>query len=154
MGTDCTLLLTIATMSHELIYFDAAGRAEPIRIMLHAAGIEFTDNRFNFNKWAEIKPSTPLGSAPVLKIEGVQYTQSVALARYAAKQAGFYPEDPLQALICDETCDSLSELITKAPGGADEEEPRSISSRKFDSILETHRISYPNEWWNQHRFVL
>ncbi len=63
--------------SHELTYFDAAGRAEPIRVMLHAAGVEFKDNRFAKPEWPTIKATTPLGAVPTLKIDDVTYCQSL-----------------------------------------------------------------------------
>lgn len=63
-------------VKYELIYFNGAGRAETIRIMLHAAGVDFEDTRFAFNEWQEIKPTTPLGSVPVLKIDDAEYCQS------------------------------------------------------------------------------
>mmetsp|Transcript_946 Transcript_946/g.2153 ORF Transcript_946/g.2153 Transcript_946/m.2153 type:complete len:150 (-) Transcript_946:117-566(-) len=43
------------------------------------------------------------------------HCQSVALARYAGKLGGFYPEDPVQALIVDEAIESLNELMAVAP---------------------------------------
>ena len=46
----------------------------------------------------------------------------MALQRFAAKLAGLYPEDTLQALIVDEAMDTINELAGKAPqGGTDEE---------------------------------
>jgi hypothetical protein len=63
--------------SYELTYFDAAGRAEPIRVMLHAAGVEFRDNRFPKQDWPAIKSTTPLGALPTLKIGDVTYCQSL-----------------------------------------------------------------------------
>lgn len=63
-------------VNYELLYFQGAGRAETIRIMLHAAGVDFKDTRFSGPEWPEIKPTTPLGSVPVLKIDNVQYCQS------------------------------------------------------------------------------
>lgn len=65
-----------ATASYELVYFDTAGRAGHIRPMLHAAGLEFTDNRFSFKEWGKIKPTTPLGVVPMLKIGNMTYCQS------------------------------------------------------------------------------
>jgi len=103
-----------SSTKHELLYFDGAGRAETIRIALHAGGVDFTDTRFG-KDWPTIKPTTPLGSVPVLKVDGVMHCQSVALARYAGKLGGFYPEDPVQALIVDEAIESLNELMAVAP---------------------------------------
>ncbi|KAI2507742.1 glutathione transferase [Fragilaria crotonensis] len=97
--------------SYEVSYFDAPGRAEPIRVMLHAAGVEFKDNRFKPPEWPATKPTTPLGAVPTLKIDDVTYCQSLALARYAAKLAGFYPADPLEALVVDEVMDTCNEIL-------------------------------------------
>jgi prostaglandin-H2 D-isomerase / glutathione transferase len=63
--------------SYEVCYFDAAGRAEAIRVMLHAAGVEFKDNRLKGPDWPTIKPTTPLGAVPTLKIDDVTYCQSL-----------------------------------------------------------------------------
>lgn len=99
----------------ELVYFDAEGRAEPIRILFHIAGKEYDDTRFAGKDWPNIKPTTPLGSVPVLKVDGEQHCQSVSLNRYAAKLAGWYPSDELQALKCDMVAESINELTSAAP---------------------------------------
>jgi glutathione S-transferase len=107
----------MTTPKHELIYFDMSGRGEPVRILFHAAGVEFTDTRIKFADWGPIQPTTPLGALPILKVDGSAHVQSVALMRYAAKLAGFYPtENPLEALVVDEVLDSCSELLNKIPG--------------------------------------
>lgn len=111
-------------MMLELKYFDAPGRAEPIRIMLHAAGVDFTDNRSCGTNWPAFKLTTPLGSVPVLNVDGTDFCQSVALQRYAAKLAGFYPTDELKALIVDEVTDSINECTSKAPQGGTAEEKK------------------------------
>lgn len=108
--------------SHELLYFDGAGRAEMVRICLTIAKADWKDTRFAGADWPGIKPTTPLGSVPVLKIDGVSHCQSVALARYAGRLAGWYPEDPLEALVVDEMLDSLNEVMAKAPKSSDPEE--------------------------------
>jgi len=110
------------SLEHKLLYFNGAGRAETIRIALHAAGINFTDTRILGKDWPAIKPTTPLGSIPVLTVDGEPHCQSVSLARYAGKLGGFYPEDPLQALVVDEAIESLNELMAVAPKHSDPEE--------------------------------
>ena len=99
----------------ELLYFNFAGRAEAFRTLFHIGGVDFEDTRFSGKDWPSIKPTTPLGSVPVLKIDGLEYCQSVSLARYAAKLAGWYPEAPLDALKCDMIAESTNELTTKFP---------------------------------------
>jgi glutathione S-transferase len=108
--------------SHELLYFDGAGRAEIIRICLTIAKADWKDTRFPGKDWPVLKPTTPLGSVPVLKIDGVDHAQSVALARYAGRLAGWYPEDPLEALVVDEMMESFNEVMSKAPKSSDPEE--------------------------------
>ena len=105
-----------ASKHHEILYFDGSGRAEAIRILLHIANVDFTDTRFKGPEWAELKPTTPLGSVPVLKIDDVQHCQSMSLARYAGKLAGWYPkDDPVNELIVDEVMDTLNELVDSFP---------------------------------------
>lgn len=113
----------MTTPTHELVYFDMAGRGEPVRILLHSAGIEFTDTRIKFADWDPIQPKTPLGALPILKIDGIAHVQSVALMRYAATLAGFHPtQDPLEALAVDEVLDSCNELLQKIPSFCEDEE--------------------------------
>lgn len=94
-----------------LTYFDFdGGRAEPIRIAFHAAGIGFEDNRLSFPEFGEMRQGTRFNSVPVLEIDGAAVTQSNALCRYVGKMAGLYPADDLQALYCDEVLDALEDV--------------------------------------------
>ncbi len=97
--------------SYKLTYFDFdGGRAEPIRIAFHAAGIDFEDNRLAFPEFNEMRQGTRFNSVPVLEIDGAALTQSNALSRYVGKMAGLYPADDLQALYCDEVLGALEDL--------------------------------------------
>lgn len=97
--------------SYKLTYFDIdGGRAEPIRIAFHAAGIDFEDNRISFAEFSEMRSTMRFNSVPVLEIDGAQVTQSNALSRYIGKMAGLYPADDLQALYCDEVLGALEDL--------------------------------------------
>ena len=96
---------------YKLTYFDInGGRAEPIRIALHAAGIDFEDKRISFTEFTEMRSGTRFNSVPVLEIDGAQITQSNAISRYIGKMAGLYPTDALQALYCDEVLGALEDL--------------------------------------------
>jgi glutathione S-transferase len=97
--------------SYKLTYFDIdGGRAEPIRIGLHAAGIEFEDHRISFQEFGEQRGDLRFRAVPVLEIDGVQVTQSNALSRYVGRMAGLYPADALQALYCDEVMGAMEDL--------------------------------------------
>lgn len=99
--------------SYRLTYFDIdGGRAEPVRIALHAAGIKFEDHRISFQEFGEGRQQFPFTCVPVLEIDGKAVTQSIPLARFAGKLAGLYPEDPLQALYCDEAMGAVEDATT------------------------------------------
>ncbi len=98
--------------NYKLTYFDFdGGRAEPIRIAFHAAGIDFEDHRISFPEFGEMRSSTRFSSVPVLEIDGAAITQSNAICRYVGKMAGLYPEDDLQALYCDEAMGAIEDLL-------------------------------------------
>lgn len=98
--------------TYKLTYFDIdGGRAEPIRIAFHTAGIAFEDERLSFAEFGEMRTSTRFNSLPVLKIDGAEITQSNAISRYVGKMAGLYPEDDLQALYCDEVMGALEDVL-------------------------------------------
>jgi len=97
--------------SYKLTYFDFdGGRAEPIRIAFHAAGIEFEDHRISFQEFGEMRKSTPFNAVPVLEIDGATITQTNAIGRYVGKMAGLYPEDDMQALYCDEVTSAFEDI--------------------------------------------
>jgi prostaglandin-H2 D-isomerase / glutathione transferase len=82
----------------KLYYFDSPGRAEPVRIMLKLAGVEFEDVRFKRDEWmSTYKAMSPTGQAPFMELsDGAKLAQSTALFVYAAGKSGFLPSDPLQ----------------------------------------------------------
>ena len=64
----------------------------------------------------------PLQQVPVLTLpDGQIVTQSGAIARYAAKLAGLYPEDPLLAIKVDEIIEAANDLGSSVPQNADNE---------------------------------
>lgn len=100
--------------TYKLTYFDMdGGRAEPVRIAFHAAGIEFEDHRIAFPEFAEMRGSTRFNSVPVLEIDGKVVTQTNGMCRYVGRMAGLYPADDLQALYCDEALGAIEELLLR-----------------------------------------
>ena len=99
-------------MTHyKLTYFDMdGGRAEPARIAFHAAGINIEDNRISFAEFPDVRKAARFNSVPTLEIDGVMASQSNAMNRFAGKMAGLYPQDPIQALYCDEVMDALEDV--------------------------------------------
>ncbi|MBE2257252.1 MAG: glutathione S-transferase family protein [Rhodobacteraceae bacterium] len=98
----------------KLTYFDfSGGRAEPARLALHIGGIPFEDHRFAPSDFAEVRKTTPLNQVPTLHVNDLQITQSDAITRYVGKLAGLYPEDDLQALLCDEVMGALEDINIK-----------------------------------------
>jgi glutathione S-transferase len=97
--------------NYTLTYFDFdGGRGEPIRIVLHAAGLPFEDIRWTFPEFGKNRGALRFNAVPALTIDGEMITQSNAICRYIGKMAGLYPEDAKQALYCDEVLDALEDL--------------------------------------------
>ncbi|MBA2664559.1 MAG: glutathione S-transferase family protein [Bradymonadaceae bacterium] len=102
----------------KLTYFDAAGRAEPLRIALFIAGLPFEDNRLSFEQFAALKQAGafPLGSVPVLEVDGFTYTQTSAMLRFVARlgETKLYPGDPSEAFITDSVLDTFNDTLSNA----------------------------------------
>lgn len=97
---------------YKLTYFDMdGGRAEPIRIAFHAAGIEFEDHRVSFPEFGAIRDDLRFRCLPVLEIDGEVVTQSNGIARYIGAKANLYPEDAVQAMYCDEALGACEDML-------------------------------------------
>ena len=120
--SNCT---AAAAVLPTLTYFNTAGRAFPLRVALFKAfGKDgWVDERIMFDQWRALKEKTPLGSLPYLTLgDGITHVaQSDALARWAGRHSGLYPQDPTAALLCDEVCSTAMEILSKCPPAAGEE---------------------------------
>lgn len=101
-----------------LTYFDSPGRAEPLRVALSLANIPFEDRRLKFPEFMALKQqgAFPLGSLPVLEVDGRAIVQTAAMLRYVAHLAGggLYPADAREALIVDSIVDTLNDTMSHA----------------------------------------
>ncbi|DBA02507.1 TPA: hypothetical protein N0F65_010979, partial [Lagenidium giganteum] len=116
----------------KLTYFPSPGRAEPIRLAFHIAGIAFEDERINYEQLAARKPSLPFEQLPVLEVNGEVISQSFPLLRYAGTLAGLYPvNDPLAALRVDEVFGVVDELNSAwGPSFREQDETKKMAMRK------------------------
>ncbi|CAD5219429.1 unnamed protein product [Bursaphelenchus xylophilus] len=91
--------------TYELLYFDAYGRAEPIRQAFAYAGLTYKDTRISFAEWPTLKTDTtkiPYGQIPVLLIDGKPLTESHTITRYAARLTKLDGTDPLETAFLDQ----------------------------------------------------
>ena len=96
----------------KITYFDFhGGRAEPARIALTMGGISFEDERISFQQFGERRDDYRFRCLPVAEIDGQQITQSNAINRYVGKLTGLYPEDPVQAMWCDEAMEAVEDIL-------------------------------------------
>ncbi|EDO45327.1 predicted protein [Nematostella vectensis] len=102
--------------NYKLIYFNTRGRAEPTRLCFAAGGIPYEDVRLTGEEWTKMKAEnkTIMGYLPVLEVDGIQYCESMAIFRLAAKLAGLCPTCPYEQARCDMVVDCSSDLFAKA----------------------------------------
>jgi glutathione S-transferase len=105
----------------KLTYLPIAARGFPIRFALRVANVPFEDERIAREALhagrgaAGSSADFPLGQLPTLRIDGELFTESVALARWAARKSALYPTDELDALRAEEAVAIIDELWTKTP---------------------------------------
>jgi glutathione S-transferase len=101
--------------SYVLTYFNLTGRAETIRLIFAAGGIKFEDKRIEKSEWPAMKSSTPWGGVPTLQIGGkTTIGQSMAIARYAAKEANLAGKCAIEQAQADSVAETINELREKA----------------------------------------
>ncbi|XP_070548535.1 glutathione S-transferase-like [Ptychodera flava] len=98
---------------HRIIYFNARGRAEPSRLVLSAAGVEFEDIRFTSEEWETEKATGKyhFGQLPCMETDGVMLSQSRAIARYLANEYGFAGRTNLEKAKVDIVMDTCEDLL-------------------------------------------
>ncbi|KAL0832248.1 hypothetical protein ABMA28_001698 [Loxostege sticticalis] len=102
-------------MSRKLIYFDVPGYSEAFRYMLHYAGLEFEEVRYQDKDWPDkaVKDALPYGQLPLYEENGKAINQSIAIARYVASQTGLLPSDPWEQAKLDAAVLNMYDLFPK-----------------------------------------
>jgi len=95
----------------KLTYFDfPGGRGETPRLIMTLGDIHFEDERISFEEHAATIKDRPFEAVPVLEVNGRKITQSNSINRYLGKMVDLYPEDNLQAALCDEVMSAIEDL--------------------------------------------
>eukprot|EP00058_Branchiostoma_floridae_P025463 XP_002610953.1 hypothetical protein BRAFLDRAFT_131158 [Branchiostoma floridae] len=125
--------------SYKLYYFHGRGRAEPARLMLAAAGLPYEDVRIEFERWPEYKPKMPMGQAPVLDVDGTMICQSVAIARFIAKESATSLSGPKNLLDVVKAVRGEAPLLEEALLARFDADvpPRCLSDDELAARLET-----------------
>ena len=98
----------------KLTYFNLHAKGEPARLLLAYGGIKYEDYRVSFEdqrEWKAMKPTTPYGSLPLLEWDGVRIAQSMAIARFLAKEVGLAGRNNLEAAQVDEIVDAVNDIF-------------------------------------------
>jgi len=100
----------------KLTYFDLRARAEPCRLLLAYSGTKYTDERLpapwdDMAPWAALKPNTPWGQVPTLEYDGEVLGQSMACARFLAREFNLAGKTSLEMAQVDEIVDHIQDLL-------------------------------------------
>merc|ERR1711892_48356 len=102
----------------KLTYFNLRGRGELSRLIFVHAGQKYEDDRIaspfeDPAPWVAFKPNTPWGTLPILSIDGQIIAQSVASARYLAREFGLVGKNNLESAQADEIMDVVTDLVNE-----------------------------------------
>jgi glutathione S-transferase len=102
-------------MTLTLTYFDARGRAEPIRLLLAYAGVAFEDRGLSFEQFLKHKAETPLGQLPYLveQKDGASVTipQSMAIVRHLAREHGLDGKTEPERVAADVASETAVDMV-------------------------------------------
>jgi glutathione S-transferase len=94
---------------YKLYYFNTRGRGEISRLIFLVAGQPFENIYYDKSEWPTLRKETPLGYVPVLEYEGVKLPQSLAIARFLARQFNLAGRDNFEQAKVDAVVDTLCE---------------------------------------------
>ncbi|CAD5215217.1 unnamed protein product [Bursaphelenchus xylophilus] len=96
---------------YKLIYFDARGICESIRLMFIYSNISFIDKRITLNEWMRLKETTEFGKLPILEVNGKRLSQCLAISRYLANKFGIAGVDQWEIAKLDEISEFHREVV-------------------------------------------
>ncbi len=129
--------------AYKVFYYNAKGRAEPIRFIFAQARVAYEDKRLKWHgkDWAELKPTTQYGTLPLLEVDGKQLAGSGPIARFLAERFGLAGSNDFEnADIAgiDDVIYDLAQLVINVY--FEKAETRKADLKK--ALLETHLPRY------------
>ena len=97
--------------NYKLIYFNSRGRAEASRYIFAQAGVEYEDKRVDKEEWLQLKPSTPNGMLPILKVDGKTLIGGGVISRFLAERFGLAGNNDLENAKIAGTTDVLNDFL-------------------------------------------
>lgn len=136
-------------MSIKIHYFGMHGRAEPIRMLLSHAKVEYEDLRFSFEEFGKAKAEGKyeFGQVPAVEVDGVMYVQSQAILRSLGQKYGYYSEDPITMYKIDSAIDGLADMfqfLVKAIWQSKGEEQEKLFSEAFSTVIPKFYAAFEN----------
>ncbi|KAM5159383.1 hematopoietic prostaglandin D synthase isoform 2-T4 [Callospermophilus lateralis] len=118
--------------NYKLIYFNMRGRAEIIRYIFAYLDIKYEDHRIEHADWPKIKPTLPFGKIPVLEVDGLILHQSLAIARYFARNTDLAGKTEMEQCQVDAIADTLDDFMATFPWA---EKNQDVKDQMFNKIL-------------------
>ncbi|XP_062579789.1 glutathione S-transferase 1-like [Saccostrea cucullata] len=135
-------------VEYKLTYFDIRGRAEISRLVFAAADVCYIDDRIKREEWPALKPNTPQGHLPLLTIDGkVTLPQSLAIARFLAKEFGICGKNNLENAECDvivQTTEDLRAEWVKVFREQDEAKKADLQKKLIEEIVPKYWTIFQN----------
>ncbi|GAB1598748.1 S-crystallin 4 [Argonauta hians] len=98
--------------SYTLYYFNHRGRAEICRMLFAASGTQYNDRRIDASEWRTMKNNMPCNMMPMLEMDNkTQIPQSMAMARYLAREFGFYGRNNIDMARVDFISDCFYDIL-------------------------------------------
>jgi len=102
---------------YKLSYFAGRGRAEVPRYLFAIAGVPYEDHRIAHTAppdgdWAKLKPKTPYGGLPVLRVDGTDIAQTATIIRFLGNRFDLLGSNEIERAKIDALTEHLRDIHT------------------------------------------
>ncbi|NXL44538.1 HPGDS synthase, partial [Podilymbus podiceps] len=138
---------------YKLTYFNLRGRAEISRYLFAYSGKKYEDHRIEAADWPKIKPTIPFHKIPILEVDGVIIHQSLAIARYLARESGLAGQTPVEQALADAVVDTIDDFMTLFPWAEKNQDVRSsqllrLAAEVYCFLSRFHQVTWADFYWD------